>query len=49
MGYLFGAYLILWGITFAYIFSLNSRQQQLQREVELLQERQEPISAQRPK
>jgi CcmD family protein len=36
MAYLFGAYFVLWGITFGYLFYLGSRQKQLQRDLELL-------------
>ena len=38
MGYLFGAYLILWAITFGYVFSIGARQKRLQRDLERLQE-----------
>lgn len=38
MAYLFGAYLILWAITFGYVFSISARQKRLQRELEQLQE-----------
>ena len=38
MGYLFSAYLILWGVTFGYLFFLGNRQRQLEREVEALRQ-----------
>jgi CcmD family protein len=38
MTYLFGAYLILWAITFGYVFSISARQKRLQRELERLQQ-----------
>ena len=41
MASVFGAYFVLWAITFGYVFSLASRQKRLQRELELLRERQE--------
>ena len=34
MAFLFAGYLILWAITFGYVFSIHSRQQQLQRDLE---------------
>jgi CcmD family protein len=34
MFYLFSAFLILWAITFGYVFSLHTRQKRLQRELE---------------
>jgi CcmD family protein len=36
MLYLFGAFFVLWAITFGYLFYLGSRQKQLQRELEAL-------------
>ncbi len=36
MAYLFAAYMILWAITFGYVFSIAARQKRLQRELELL-------------
>lgn len=36
MTYLFGAYFVLWAITFGYVFSLASRQRHLERELENL-------------
>ena len=39
MGYLFGAYFVLWAITFGYIFSLGARQKRLQRDLERLREK----------
>jgi CcmD family protein len=46
MAYLFGAYLILWAITFGYVFAISARQKQLQRDLERLQEsaQQSPVS-----
>ena len=38
MGYLFSAYLILWGVTFGYLFMLGARQKRLERELELLRQ-----------
>ena len=40
MIYLFGAYFILWVITFGYVFSLGARQKRLQTELELLRKKQ---------
>lgn len=39
MTYLFAAYLVLWGITFAYVLSINARHKRLQRELERLAQR----------
>ena len=40
MVYLFVGYFVLWALTFGYLFSLGSRQKQMQRDLErLLQER----------
>lgn len=39
MSYLLAAFLFLWGSTFAYLFSLMARAKRLERDVELLQER----------
>jgi CcmD family protein len=36
MIYLFGAFAILWTITFGYVFSLHTRQKQLARQLERL-------------
>ena len=36
----FGAYFVLWAITFGYLFSLTARQKRLQRELELFRESQ---------
>jgi CcmD family protein len=36
MAFLFGAYFVLWGITFAYLFYLGSRQKAIQQELERL-------------
>ena len=38
MAYLFGAFFVLWAITFGYLFLLGARQKQLQRQLELLLE-----------
>ena len=40
MASVFGAYFVLWAITFGYLFSLTARQKRLQRELELLRESQ---------
>ena len=46
MAYLFGAFFVLWAITFGYLFFLGSRQKQLQRDLDhLLQDRQASESA----
>jgi CcmD family protein len=37
MGYLFGAYLVLWGVTFGYIWMLGGRQRRLEQEIASLQ------------
>jgi CcmD family protein len=36
MYYLFAAYAVFWGLTFAYVFIIASRQKRLQREIETL-------------
>ncbi len=36
MAYLFGAYFVLWAITFGYVFSLAARQKRLERELNSL-------------
>ena len=36
MAYLFAAFLVLWALTFGYVFSIAARQKRLLREVELL-------------
>jgi len=41
MAYLFAAFLILWAVTFGYIFSISARQKRLQQELEALQEREQ--------
>ena len=38
MAYLFAAYLVLWALTFGYVFSIAARQKRLQRELELLRQ-----------
>jgi CcmD family protein len=45
MAYLFGAYLVLWGVTFGYIFYLGGRQKRLQRELEQLNQKAAPAPA----
>lgn len=40
MAYLFIAYLVLWGLTFGYLWMLGVRQKRVERELELLQEEQ---------
>ena len=37
MGYLFGAYLVLWGATFGYIWVLGARQRRLEEEIASLE------------
>jgi CcmD family protein len=37
MTYLMAAYIAIWLVLFVYLFSLNSRQRQLQKEVEALE------------
>jgi CcmD family protein len=41
MAYLFAAFLILWAVTFGYIFSISARQKRLQQELEALQEKEQ--------
>jgi CcmD family protein len=36
MNYLFAAYAVFWGLTFAYIFTIASRQKRLEKEIETL-------------
>ena len=36
MAYLFGAYFVLWAVTFSYVFYLNTRQKRVQQELERL-------------
>ena len=36
MVYLFGAYFVLWAVTFGYVFYLNARQKRVQQELERL-------------
>jgi CcmD family protein len=38
MAYLFGAYLVLWTITFGYVFSIGARQKRLQQQLQRLRE-----------
>ena len=45
MVYLFVGYLVLWALTFGYLYILGTRQKQMQRDLEnLLQERSAPES-----
>ena len=39
MGYLFVAYLVLWGLTFGYVFALAARSKRLERDLKLLTRR----------
>jgi len=49
MAFLFGAYFVLWGITFFYLFYLGSRQKAIQQELErLIQKEQASAPAQEP-
>jgi CcmD family protein len=36
MGYLLAAYAVFWGLTFAYVFTIASRQKRLENEIEAL-------------
>ena len=36
MYYLFAAYAVFWGLTFAYVFTIASRQKRLEKEIETL-------------
>jgi CcmD family protein len=36
MAYLFGAYFVLWAVTFGYVFFLHARQKRVQQELERL-------------
>jgi CcmD family protein len=36
MWYLFAAYAVFWGLTFAYVFTVASRQKRLEREIDTL-------------
>lgn len=36
MNYLFAAYAVFWALTFAYIFTVASRQKRLEREIDAL-------------
>ena len=36
MAYLFGAYFVLWALTFGYVFFLSARQKRMQQELEQL-------------
>jgi CcmD family protein len=40
LGYLFGAYFVLWGVTFGYVFSIAARQKRVQQQLDLLHEKQ---------
>jgi len=39
MPYLFGAYFVLWAVTFGYVFYMSSRQKRLQRELTQLMQK----------
>ncbi|HDN80592.1 MAG TPA: CcmD family protein [Chloroflexi bacterium] len=43
MGYLFGAYAVFWLVTFLLVFSIERRQRELEKEVEALRKKQEPL------
>jgi len=45
MTYLFGAYFVLWAVTFGYVFYLGGRQKRLQRELEQLMHQTAPAPA----
>ena len=47
MGTLFGAYFVLWSLTFGYLFTLGARQRRLQHELALLQEREDAPQSER--
>lgn len=36
MNYLFAAYAVFWALTFAYVFTIASRQKKLEREIDAL-------------
>ncbi|NIN69289.1 MAG: CcmD family protein [Anaerolineae bacterium] len=36
MWYLFAAYAVFWAVTFAYVFTIASRQKRLEREIDAL-------------
>jgi CcmD family protein len=36
LGYLFGAYLVMWAITFGYLYVLGTRQRRLEQELSTL-------------
>ena len=38
MSYLFGAYAVFWALTFAYVFSIASRQKRLENEIKALKQ-----------
>jgi CcmD family protein len=38
MTYLFAAYAVFWGLTFAYVFTIASRQKRLEHEIKALRE-----------
>jgi len=38
MSYLFAAYAVFWGLTFAYVFSIASRQKRLENEIKALRQ-----------
>ncbi len=37
-GYLFAAFIVVWGALFGYVFTLLRKQRQLRREIDLLKE-----------
>ena len=45
MAYLFGAYFVLWAVTFGYVFYLSGRQRRLQQELEQLMQEAMPSPA----
>ncbi|HUW94986.1 MAG TPA: CcmD family protein [Anaerolineae bacterium] len=38
MTYLFAAYAVFWGLTFAYVFTIASRQKRLENEIKALRQ-----------
>lgn len=46
MPYLFAAYAVFWGLTFALVFSIWARQRRLERELKVLQEQRERSTGQ---
>ena len=41
LSYLFGAYFVLWAVTFGYVFSIAARQKRVQQQLDLLHEKQQ--------